>query len=258
MNIAVVIIAKNEQEVIADCIASVKFAQEVIVVIDKKSADNTSAIASSLGAIVVSNTWAGYGAQKNFGATKTTQNWVLFLDADERVSEELKSAIRALPDIPEHDVYWIRIEDIFLGRCMKYLIGHNPRLVKKGTALWSHKKVHEQLMYTKNNSIVIYKDDISGEIETPIIHQSYKTVSVYLQKMHVYTTLDAEDMHERGTLRSGRKIQKSFTLPYILAFRQAIKLLFYKKGILDGWQGVTWSLLSAYYEFEMGKKYLKI
>ena len=89
-----------------------------------------------------------------------------------------------------------------------------------------------------------------------IIHESYTTIAAYLKKMHVYTTLDAQDMHNRGTHRSGRVVKKSFIIPYTLGIRQAIKLLFYKKGMLDGWQGVVWSILSAYYEFKMGRKYL--
>jgi len=258
MKISVVIIAKNEEKVIADCITSVKFAQEVLVVMDTSSTDKTSEIATSLGATVISNTWSGYGTQKNFGASNAKESWILFLDADERVSKELQTTIQHMPESSEHDVYWITVEDIFLGRHMKHLKGHNPRLVKKGSATWSNKKVHEQLVYTNNGMTVTYKDGVSGEIQQPIIHQSFTTISAYIKKMHVYTTLDAQDMHERGTHRSGKIVRKTIMLPYKLAFRQAIKLLFYKKGILDSWQGITWSFLSAYYEFEMGKKYLAI
>jgi glycosyltransferase involved in cell wall biosynthesis len=255
MNFSVVIIAKNEEKVIADCITSASFAKEVLV-IDAESTDKTVEIATSLGAIVISRPWHGYGDQKNFGISKATQEWVLFLDADERISEELKHTLQNMSENPGHDVYWITVEDIFLGRRMKYLIGHNPRLMKKGFASWSNKKVHEQLLYTKTNAPVKYKDGVSGEIEEPIIHQSYKTVSAYLKKMHRYTTLDAHDMKELGHHRSGRPIRKTFILPYRLALRQAVKLLVYRKGVLDGWQGIVWSVLSAYYEFEMAKKYL--
>ncbi|MDA1169493.1 MAG: glycosyltransferase family 2 protein [bacterium] len=254
MNISVVIIAKNEEEKIADCVISAKFAKEVIVVIDTESTDKTAEIAHSLGATVISNPWEGYGKQKNFGMRRASQNWILFLDADERVSTELQEAINSMLDNPEHGVYWVTIEDIFLGKRMKHLIGHNPRFVKKGAAQWSDKKVHEQMIYT-GGTIAVYKDSISGELDLPIIHQSYATISDYVKKMHVYTTLDAQDMQKNNTHRSGRKVNRSFMLPYALAFRQAIKLLFYKKGILDGWPGITWSFLSAYYEFEMGQKY---
>lgn len=257
MKLSVVIIAKNEEKVIAECIASVAFAHEVIV-IDAESTDKTVEVATSAGATVISHPWQGYGEQKNFGASKVTSRWVLFLDADERVSKELQTVLEEMPEDSAQNVYWITIEDIFLSRRMKHLIGHNPRLVKKGAASWSNKKVHEQLIYAETNKPVRYKDGISGDIQEPIIHQSYTTISAYLKKMHTYTTLDAHDMREMGHHRSGRPIRKNFLLPYKLAFRQAVKLLVYRRGILDGWQGITWSLLSAYYEFEMAKKYLAL
>lgn len=255
MNISVVIIAKNEADAIADCIASVSFAKEVIV-IDAQSTDATRDIATKLGAKVITHPWQGYGEQKNFGASHATENWILFLDADERVSPELAQQIKTMPEESPHAVYWITIEDIFLGKHMEHLKGHNPRLVQRGKAKWSNKKVHEQLIYADTGTFLAYKDGISGDINQPIIHSSYKTVAAYLTKMHRYTSLDAQDMHERGIHRSGRKVQKSFFTPYVLAFRQLIKLLFYRKGILDGWQGITWCALSSYYEFEMGMKYV--
>ncbi len=257
MNISVVIIAKNEEDVIADAIASVSFAKEIIVV-DAESTDATADIARSLSATVIVKEWQGYGDQKNFGASHATHDWILFLDADERVSSELKQAIISMPEDAPHPIYWITIEDIFLGKRMKHLVGHNPRLVKKHAATWSKKKVHEQLVYEQSGKHVTYKDGISGELSQPIIHSSHATIASYLEKMHRYTTLDAQDMFERGIHRSGRPIRKNALLPYRLAFRQLIKLLFYRKGILDGWQGIAWCFLSAYYELEMGRKYLRL
>lgn len=258
MNISVVIIANNEEGKIADCLASVQFAQQVVVVMDSKSSDKTSDIARSYNATVVPHAWEGYGTQKNFGVSLATQNWILFLDADERVSKELQNTIQHMSESAQHNVYWITVEDIFLGRRMKHLKGHNPRLVKKGLAVWNTNEVHEQVVYVNNNTTAKYKDGVSGEIEEPIIHQSYTTISDYLQKMHTYTTLDAQNMQKHNTHRSGRTVRKTFVLPYSLAIRQLGKLLFYKKGILDGWQGIVWSCLSAYYEFEMGQKYLAL
>ncbi len=251
--ISVVIITKNEQENIADCIASVEFAQEVIV-IDAHSTDETTSIAKKLGANVITRHWDGYGSQKNFGAAQTTCNWVLFLDADERVSPELQ---KVLGDILETtcSVYWITIQDIFLGKRMTHLVGHNPRLIQKTLAHWNDAHVHEKMMYSGSNSQAKYKDGISGEISAPIIHQSYTSIGAYLHKMHRYTTLDAQEMQKTNTHRSGKAVSKSFILPYYLALKQFMKLSLYRKGILDGWQGIVWCALSAYYEFEMGQKY---
>ncbi len=257
MNLSVVIIAKNEENVIGEAIKSASFAQEVIVV-DSHSTDRTLDIAKQHGAKVFQKRWEGYGAQKNYGMEQATSETILFLDADERISPELQQLLLNTNEPIAKDVYWITVEDIFLGRRMKHLVGHNPRLVKKGAASWTNKRVHEQLVYTKTETPVHYKDGISGNIEEPIVHHSHVTISSYLKKMHRYTTLDAKDMKENKVHRSGRSISQSIFLPYVLALRQLVKLLFYRKGILDGWQGIVWSFLSAYYEFEMGMKYLHL
>ena len=255
--LSVVIITKNEANNIAESITSAQFAQEILV-IDAFSTDATAEIAQSHGAKVLCNKWHGYGTQKNFGAQHAAHNWILFLDADERVSPELQ---RILPDVitrAEYSVYWITLEDIFLGKRMKHLVGHNPRLIQKIQAHWNTAHVHEQMLYADTNIPAQYKDGMSGEIQESIIHQSYTSISAYLKKMHRYTSLDAEEMHKTSTHRSGRAVTKNPLLPIYLAFRQFGKLLLYRKGILDGWQGVVWCALSAYYELEMGNKYLAL
>lgn len=254
--ISVVIIAKNEEKNISDCIASTEFAQEVIVV-DAYSTDQTVHLAESLGAKVVSRAWDGYGSQKNFGAQEASCNWVLFLDADERVSTALEQSLR---DVLETtcSVYWITIEDIFLGKRMTHLVGHNPRLIQKSQAHWSNAHVHEKMLYADTNTAAQYKDGISGEIQAPIIHQSYTSIQAYINKMHRYTSLDAQEMRKTNRHRSGMVVTTSVFLPYYLAIKQFVKLCFYRRGLFDGWQGIVWCALSAYYEFEMGIKYRQL
>jgi glycosyltransferase involved in cell wall biosynthesis len=252
--ISAIIITKNEEKNIADCIASLSFCDEIVVV-DADSSDATAQIARSHGASIITRAWQGYGDQKNAGIDATTGDWLLFLDADERISPELQEDIKRHIANAQHPVYWITIEDIFLGKRLRHLVGHNPRLVRKEAARWNKNPVHEQLLYTDTHNVVLYKDGRSGEITTPIIHHSHDSISSYLRKMHRYTSLDAEHMKEKGTHRSGREITNSPLLPYQLGIRQLVKLLFYRKGILDGWQGFVWCILSGYYEFEMGKKY---
>lgn len=255
--ISAIIITKNEEKHIADCIASLSFCDEIIIV-DSGSTDHTREIAQSLGAAVLNKRWRGYGNHKNIGIEHARYHWLLFLDADERISPELQKEILHVIKQPKHAVFWIAIEDIFLGKSLKHLVGHNPRLVKKGDAVWNQNPVHEQLLYIDTKEIVHYKDSRSGEITSPIMHHSHQTIGSYLQKMHRYTSLDAEHMRQTGTHRSGRQVQNSWLLPYRLGTRQLGKLLFYKKGILDGWQGIAWCILSAYYEFEMAKKFRKL
>lgn len=252
--ISAVIITKNEEKNIAACIASLSFVDEIIVV-DAESTDATREIATQSGAKVITQPFLGYGEQKNVGIDATQHDWLLFLDADERISDALREEIQHVTTSQSSPVYWITIEDIFLGKNLKHLVGHNPRLVRKGAARWNKNPVHEQLVYTDSGQTVRYKDGMSGEIPPPIIHHSHETVSSYLTKMHRYTSLDAEHMQQTGKHRSGREFRDSWLLPYVLGFRQFVKLLIYRWGILDGIPGIAWSVLSAYYEFEMGKKY---
>ncbi len=249
-----IIITKNEEKNIAACIKSLSFADEVLVV-DAESTDQTREIAQQCGARVIRQPFLGYGEQKNIGIEAATHDWLVFLDADERISDKLRNELLNITHTAQRPVYWITIEDIFLGKSLQHLVGHNPRLVKRGEAKWNKNPVHEQLIYTSTGETVRYKDGVSGAITSPIIHHSHETIASYLQKMHRYTSLDAEHMQQTGKHRSGRTVTNSWLLPYTLGFRQFIKLLIYRKGILDGFQGIAWSVLSAYYEFEMGRKY---
>ncbi|HSX24349.1 MAG TPA: hypothetical protein VLG69_00055, partial [Candidatus Andersenbacteria bacterium] len=179
-------------------------------------------------------------------------------DADERISPELERALDIVIREGAYPVYWVTIEDIFLGKRMTHLAGHNPRLIQKQKAYWSNANVHERMIYADIKHASKYKDTTSGEITQPIVHKSYTSISAYLVKMHRYTSLDAAEMQKTGTHRSGMHVTKNIFLPYYLASKQFIKLFFYRKGFLDSWQGLVWCTLSGYYEYEMGKKYLSL
>lgn len=267
MSLTAVIIAKNAAGTLAKCLRSVSFADEVILV-DSSSDDQTIDIAKQSGARVITNDWPGYGRQKNFGAKHVQSDWLLFIDADEEVTPQLQQKIRAITDpshpdhsdvisvVGRHDFYWIRIVTIFLGHRLQHLFGHNLRLYKKSAGSWTDAEVHEQVQDATGH-VINLGDNQSGLITEPITHHSHSSISSYLQTMHHYTTLDANQMKKTGLHRSGRPIKKSRLLPYQLASRQFIKLLLYRRGFLDGYAGFMWSLLSSYYEYEMAAKYLK-
>ena len=257
MNLSVIITAKNEESAIKRCLTSVNFAGETIVVIDSKSTDNTLQIAAEHGARVYKNPWPGFGAQKNFGLSKAQGDWLLFIDADEEVAPELKKEIINTINNPAKDFYWLRIVTVFLKRPLTHLYGHNPRLLKKDAGVWTNARVHEQVELN-NKQILKLGDEHSEVIKTPLLHHSHSTIKSYLNKMHTYTTLDAKQMNKTGRHRSGQQVKPSFILPYYLSFKQFIKLYFYRQGFLDGHKGFVWCILSAYYEFEMAKKYLSL
>lgn len=254
--LSAVIITKNEEVNIARAVKSVSFADEVIIV-DAESTDRTVEIAKSLGAKVFLRPWPGYGPQKNFGAQQTSGKWLLFIDADEEVTPELAQEIMHVTNNPEKDFYWLKIVTVFLGRRLKYIYGHNPRLFKKNAGRWSNEEVHEQVQTNAGERINL-GDEKSAFLKNVLLHHSHRTVSSYLNRMQRYADLDAQQMSKNSRHRSGRKVMPAWWLPYYLSKRQFIKLYFYKKGFLDGYAGLMWSLLSAYYEWTMAKKYLKL
>ncbi|MBI4022098.1 MAG: glycosyltransferase family 2 protein [Candidatus Andersenbacteria bacterium] len=257
--------ARDASSTIGRSLQSLNFVDERIVVVDSASTDLTAQIAEQCGARVLTLPWRGYGQQKNAAADVARGQWLLYIDADEEVTPALARAIsKALASNTANDshrsIYWLRIVTIFLGRPLKHLYGHNPRLMRKNAARWTPANVHEQVvrLNTNNSPPVKLGDPDTVLITEPLIHYSHHTIRSYLDKMHRYTALDAEYMARGGRHRSGRRVQPRWWLPYYLAARQLFKLLFYRRGILDGYAGVIWCLLSAYYEWEMGKKYKKM
>ncbi|MEX1997110.1 MAG: glycosyltransferase family 2 protein [Candidatus Andersenbacteria bacterium] len=261
MKLSAIVITKNESTTIARCLKSLSFADETIVV-DAHSDDDTVARAEHCGGRVFTRTWAGYGQQKNFGAAQARGEWLLFIDADEEVTPALREVIQATLVAPKADFYWLRTVNIFLGQPLYHLYGHNPRLFKKGRGQWSARYVHEQVERfatpTTEKIVITLGDPYSRLLSEPLLHHSHPSIHSYLEKMHRYTSLDAQYMLTTHRHRSGRVITPSVMLPWTLAVRQFIKLLLYRRGLLDGWPGILWCSLSAYYEWEMGKKYLAL
>ena len=146
------------------------------------------------------------------------------------------------------------ISSLFLNQPLTHLSGHNPRLYKKSSGQWDLSPVHEQVA-TNDHQIIKLGDKLSGRIVPPLFHYSHRTIGSYLIKMHTYTTLEAKHMLLTKRHRSGRVYLPTFLLPYRLFVRQLVKLLFYRRGFLDGITGDLWCILSAYYEFAMAKKY---
>lgn len=255
MKLSAVVITKNEAENIQRCLDALTFADERIV-IDAESTDNTATIAKQCGATVFTNPWLGYGPQKNFGLQKAQGEWVLFIDADEEVSKELAAEIMAAIASSDVDFYWLKIITVFLHTALHHLYGHNPRLFKKQSGRWSNAYVHEQVEHTDEEITIRLNDTHSKRLLHPLLHHSHATIASYLTSMHQYTTLDAKQMSEHDRHRTGRSVKPTLLLPFHLATRQFIKLALWRRGILDGFQGLLWCILSAYYEWEMARKYL--
>src|SRR5207237_462912 len=184
------VVAYDAGKELADCLASVSFASEAIVV-DSGSRDDTVEIARRFGARVLVQPWLGYGPQKNFAVGQAVHDWVLCLDADERVSPELERAIRNTMHEPRHAAYAMARRNRFLGRWLSHGEGYpdwNIRLFDRRRARWSEDPVHERVVV----------DGPVARLPGDLLHESAEALDAYLAKQNRYTSLTAEEVFAAG------------------------------------------------------------
>ena len=239
--LSVVIITHNEEDNIRDCLESIKWADEIIVV-DSESDDKTPKICDNYNIFFYNEPWKGFSCQKNSAIKKATKNWILSLDADERVTPELKKEIEAvLNSSNPKDGYFIPRKNFFLGRWIKYCgwyPDYNLRLFKKDKGLFGIREVHE----------AIDLDGSIGHLKNPMKHYTYKTISDYLQRLDYYSTLAAKEL---------LKENKTYRTHYII-FRPVftfINMYMLRAGFLEGHYGFLLSILYSFYTFS---KYIKL
>ncbi len=239
MSLSVILITKNEEANLKDCLESVSFANEIIVV-DSQSSDKTQEIAQSFGAkLEITSDWPGFGPQKNRALNLATQEWVLSIDADERVTPELKEEILAVISSKDAaNCYAIPRSSWYCGRFMKHS-GWYPdyvdRLFKRGTAKFSDHLVHERLL----------PDGSVAKLKNHFLHYSFRDFSQVLKKIDAYSTASAEQAYLKGKRSSvGKAIGHG-----IWAF---IRTYFLRRGFLDGSQGLALAISNAegtYYRY---------
>ena len=233
--LTVTVITRNEADNLAAALASVAFADEIVVV-DAESTDDTVAIARRFTDRVEVRAWPGYVAQKNYAASRASHDWILSIDADERVTPELSASIRqSLEPPPSHAAFRMKRVTRHLGRWIRstdWYPDYQTRLYDRRSAEWTGKYVHEAL--TPRGSV----GDLSGELQ----HYPYRNVSDHLATIDRYTSLAAKQMREEG--RKAGLLQLAGHPP--LAF---LRNYIAKGGIKDGAPGLIISALNAYYVF---------
>ena len=244
MKISAVIITKNEEDNIKDCLDSLGFADEIIVV-DAESTDKTVAVAKRLSAKIFVRKWDNFANQKNFGISKAKNKWILSIDADERVSKELRREISFLKF--DKDGYLMPVKNYFLGKWLKHggqYPDYHLRLFNRSKGKFESrvKQVHEGV-FLKNGSTAKLKSDI--------IHYSYKNIAGYFEKFNNYTYLDARGRFENG-------VKPSFYGIFLRPLFRFIKWYKLKLGFLDGVQGLVFHALSAFYVFVSEVKLLEM
>jgi glycosyltransferase involved in cell wall biosynthesis len=224
--LSVVIIAKNEARRIGDCIDSVRKLTNDIVVVDSGSTDRTREICLARGARVIEHTWEGFSRQKNFGNNLARYDWILSLDADERVSKKLASSIRhEFTGDPTCDAYTFRFRNFFEGKPVCFG-AWNPdshtRLFDRRKFSWNDADVHEGLIGTGEVQV--------GELSGNILHFTVESRAQLAAKTEFYTSLFADNARRNPQRISWRKVWLN---PSWRFFRDYI----FRLGILDGFAG---------------------
>ena len=241
MSLSVVIITFNEEHNLPRTLASVKWADEIIVV-DSQSTDRTVEIANSFGAKVFVEPWKGFAAQKNSALDKASRDWILSLDADEEVSPELKLELEnVIGDQTPNEGYYIPRRNLFLKRWIRHG-GFYPdaklRLFRRGAARFEERLVHEDAQLTGK----------TAALTNPLLHHAYPSLSAYIEHMNRDSSLGAE-----MTVAKGRR---GFSLLNIV-LRPIFTFLYnyiFRLGFLDGREGL---LLHLYHSVYVSGTYAK-
>jgi len=245
LTLSVAIITKNEEANLAQTLASVRWAEEIVIV-DCGSTDRTAEIAWEFGAKFFVEDWKGFGAQKNSAIAKCSGDWILSLDADEEVSAELAEEIRALlSGESEHQAYFLPRRNLFLGRWIRHG-GYYPdaklRLFRRGTAQFEERVVHETIQPAGE----------TGRLHGDLIHHAYPTLNAYIEHMNRYSALGATQVLARGkTSRSVFAFLWNVVVVPLATFKYNY---FFRLGFLDGREGL---LLHLYHSVYVSWKYAK-
>lgn len=241
MKLTVTVITHNEASHIAAALESVAWADEIVVV-DSRSTDDTASIARRLGARVEVRDWPGYSAQKNYAAELATYDWILSLDADERVSPPLAGEIRRIlnpgPAAPGYRIprltwylgQWIRSTDWYPDPQL--------RLYDRRQGHWNGRRVHESVTL----------QGTPGHLRHDLHHYPYRDISDHLATIDRYTSLAAAQWHDEGRRASA---WQALVHPRLAFFRNYIL----RQGFRDGGAGLLVSILNSYY---VALKYAKL
>ncbi|MDH5510423.1 MAG: glycosyltransferase family 2 protein [Nitrospinota bacterium] len=241
VKLSAVVVCLNEEEKIADCLDSLSFVGDIVVV-DSGSTDRTLEICRAKGARVFHNEWKGYIEQKNFALGKVDSEWVLSLDADERISASLRDEILVELIDPSADGYLIPRLAYYVNRWI-YRCGWFPdrkmRLFRRGMGRWIGENPHDRVSVGKGK--VAKMDGI-------IYHLSFEDIAAHVRTLNDFSTIGAQERLKKGK-RSG--MVSVITRP-LFTF---VKMYFIRLGFLEGAPGFIVSALSAYHVFS---KYWKI
>ena len=233
--LSAVLITLNAASQLEACLASLAFADEIVVV-DAGSTDATMDIARRHGARVITKEWLGFGAQKQFAVEQAAHDWVLCVDADERVTPALQASIAKTLGVSysaDNSAWRMARANVFMGRVLRHGEGYpdwNLRLFDRRQARWSDDPVHENVVPSAETSI--------GTLDGDLMHESSESLSIYVAKQNRYTDLQAARLFEQGQHASALRIA-------VAPLVRFIKFYFFRLGFLDGIPGLVHILIGC-------------
>ncbi|MHB9032460.1 MAG: glycosyltransferase family 2 protein [Anaerolineae bacterium] len=235
MRISAVILARNNENEIRDCLESVAWADEKLVILDSRSNDRTRDIAASLNAQVIVHAFESFAAQRNFALEMAHGEWVFFLDTDERAPGALCSEINTAVDINQSPAgWWIPRHNYVWGRIIKHggwYPDYQLRLIKQHKGRYDTRRpVHE----------VVILDGPEGCLKQPLIHYNYTSIRQFIAKQRQYVAFEADIRYQQGI---HPKPWTWISMPLREFNRRYFKL----QGFRDGWRGLVLATLIAYY-----------
>lgn len=230
--LSVVVITKNAGSSIRKCLTSVSRITDDIVVVDSGSTDETEDIVRTFSAArFIHQDWLGFGPQKAFAAMQAKYDWILSLDADEWLSDELESSIKSLDlnNAQSDGVFTLKRQNKFMGRFLKHGAGYPDKVVRifnRRRSNWSEDLVHEKINFSGSNKV----------LNGPLLHDSCETLSKFIAKQNSYTDVQS----------AGKSSTTKLLLSPIVRFS---KEYFFKLGFLDGVPGLVFAATNAYFAF---------
>lgn len=240
--ISAVIITRNEEENIAACLDSVAWVDEIVIV-DSGSTDRTEEICRRYTDRFYFRAWDGYTSQRNAAHDLAASDWILSLDADERITPQLADEIRAVlaespPDVHGYDLpYKVYYRDKWLRHGGFYPEKH-LRLFRRGRGRYGDRIVHEAMTV----------DGRTRTLTHHVEHYTYRSVSDYLERMERYSSLSAEEYHRQGRTTGPSRMAGH-------AVGNFLKMYILQRGCLDGYEGFLMAVLYSIYTFV---KYAKL
>jgi len=231
--LSAIVVCFNEADNIGPCLESLRWAEEIVVV-DSFSTDKTPEIARQYTDRVLQREFDGYASQRNWALSQTASPWVLMVDADERISPELRQELEHLIEKPEApEAYKIRRRNFFAGREIRYCGWQRDwvlRLFKRDKAAYKETRLHES----------VHVEGRVGRCQAAMVHYPYKNLDEYLQKLRRYADLGGQDAAQAGK-------HAGFFRLFFHPLGRFLRMYLLQKGFLDGLHGLIICLLAACY-----------